>query len=163
MGTVFSYFEGNLDDYLTCIKEIKDNRLVKIKLAPATALEDLGIDDSFYHVLDNFAVNHIMHRHGGKREYLRGQIPISINDLLFIPEIIVHYDSCSSSICRNGNPAILYTKEIGDQMYTLIEEIRRGHSELATSTLYKRKKKLTDAKSPEDSADSGFASFRLQR
>ena len=41
----------------------------------------------------------------------------------------------------------------------LIEEIRVGHSEMAASTLYKRKKKLTDAKSLENSADSGFASF----
>ena len=36
-------------------------------------------------------------------------------------------------------------------------------SELATCTLYKRKKKLTDAKSPADSADSGFASFSKKK
>lgn len=41
-----------------------------------------------------------------------------------------------------------YTKDINDYTYSLIEEIRNGHSELATTTLYKKKKKLTDAKSP---------------
>ena len=163
MGTLFSYFEGNLEEYLTYIHQIKDNRLVKTRLAPAAALEDIGIDESYYHVLDNFAVNHILHRHGGKRELLRGQIPVSFRDLLLIPEIFGNYDSRASGISKNGNPVIIYTKDIDNQTYILIEEIRKGHLELATSTLYIRKKKLTDAKSPEDSADSGFASFLLQR
>ena len=163
MSTLFSYFEGSLEEYLEYINGIKDNQLVKIRLAPASALVEIGIDDSFSHALDNFAVNHILHRHGGKREILRGQIPITCKDLYLIPDIFSNYDSLTSSICKNGNPAVIYTKDIDDQIYTLIEEIRRGHSELATSTLYKRKKKLTDAKSPADSADSGFASFLLQR
>ena len=150
MGTLFSYFDGSLEDFLIYIKEIQDNRLVKVKL---------GSVESFYHVLDNFAVKHIMHRHGGKRESLRGQIPVTASDLLIIPFIFSTYDSCSLGKCNNGNPAIIYTKDIDDISYTLIEEVRTGHSELATSTLYKRKKKLTDAKSPNDSADSGFASF----
>lgn len=150
MSNSFSYFDGSLEDYLTHLKEIDDNRLVKIKLAPV---------GSFCHVMDNFAVNHIMHRHGGKRELLRGQIPVTISDLLLIPDIFSNYDTRSTGTCRNGNPAIIYTKDIDELTYTLIEEVRTGHSELAASTLYKRKKKLTDAKSPSDSADSGFASF----
>lgn len=150
MSNSFSYFEGSPEDYLACIKEIKDNRLVKIKLAQV---------GSFCHVLDNFSVKHIMHRHGGKRELLRGQIPVTYSDLLLIPDIFTNYDSRSSGTCKNENPAIIYTKDLDELTYTLIEEVRTGHSELAASTLYKRKKKLTDAKSPVDSADSGFASY----
>ena len=150
MSNSFSYFEGSLQDFLIYISEVEDNRLVKVKLASA---------ESFCHVLDSFAVKHILHRHGGNKEYLRGQIPVSIDDLYLIPDIFSNYDSCSPGICNNGNPAIIYTKDIEDITYTMIEEVRKGHSELATSTLYKRKKKLTDAKSPSDSADSGFASF----
>ena len=150
MSNSFSYFEGSLEDYLAYIKDICDNHLVKIKLAPV---------GSFCHVLDNFAVKHIMHRHGSKRESLRGQVPVTYSDLLLIPFIFTNYDSCFPGKCNNGNHAIIYTKEIEEVTYTLIEEVRTGHSELATSTLYKRKKKLTDAKSPSDSADSGFASF----
>ena len=148
---MFSYYDGSLEDYLCYIKGIKDNRLVKIRLAPAKG--------AFFHVLDNFAVKHILHRHGSKRELLRGQIPVCSNDLLLIPDIFSHYDSYIFSSCKNGNSAIIYTKDIEDVTFTLVEEIRTGHSELATSTLYKRKRKLTDAKSPLDSADSGFASF----
>ena len=150
MSNSFSFFDGSLQDFINYISEIKDNRLVKVKLGSVV---------SFCHVLDNFAVNHIMHRHGGKREFLRGQIPVTASDLLLIPLIFSTYDSRSLGKCNNGNPAIIYTKDIDDITYTLIEEVRTGHLELATSTLYKRKKKLTDAKSPVDSADSGFASY----
>ena len=150
MSNSFSFFDGSLQDFINHISEIKDNRLVKVIL---------GSVESFCHVLDNFAVNHIMHRHGGKREFLRGQIPVTASDLLLIPLIFSTYDSRSLGKCNNGNPAIIYTKDIDDITYTLIEEVRTGHLELATSTLYKRKKKLTDAKSPVDSADSGFASY----
>ena len=71
MGTLFSYFEGSLEDYLNYIKEIKDNRLVKIRLAPL---------ESFHHVLDNFAVNHIIAKHANDKEVLRGQIKIVESD-----------------------------------------------------------------------------------
>lgn len=125
MGSLFSYFDGSLQDFLTHIKEIQDNSLVKIRLASVssdslTMLSSAGVDGSFYHV------------------------------------------SLTLGLCPNGNKAVIYTKDINDETITLVEEIRPGHSELATCTLYKRKKKLTDAKSPADSADSGFASF-LQR
>lgn len=150
MSNSFSYFDGSLQDFINYISDIKDNSLVKIKLASV---------GSFCHVLDNFAVNHIMHRHGGKRELLRGQIPVTHSDLLHIPNILSDYDSRTPGVCKNGNQAIIYSKNIEELTYTLIEEVRTGHYELATSTLYKRKKKLTDAKSHSDSADSGFASF----
>ena len=140
MSALFSYYEGSLEDYLTYISGIEDNRLVKIKLTPVSASEGIGIiNDSFTHVLDNFAVKHILHRHGGKRESLRGQIPVSVSDLLLIPIIFSTYDSFSLGKCNNGNPAIIYAKDIDDVSYTLIEEVRTGHSELATSTLYKRR------------------------
>ena len=58
MGEMFSYFEGSLEDFLAHIKEIKDNRLVKIRLVPV---------ESFCHVLDNFAVNHIITKHANER------------------------------------------------------------------------------------------------
>ena len=75
---MFAYCEGSLEDFLNHITEIHDNRLVKICLAPATTLDDIGIvNSSYHHVLDSFAVNHIMHRHGGQREYLRGQAPFT--------------------------------------------------------------------------------------
>jgi hypothetical protein len=140
MNTLFSYFEGDLEDFLTYVKKIKDNRLVKVRLSSV---------ESFCHVLDNYAVKHIMHRHGGKKERLRGQEPVTEDDFFLIPEIILCPDSQISIQCKNGNPGKIYTKDLEEQTYILIEEIRKGHSEMAITTLYKRKKKLTDAKSPK--------------
>lgn len=71
MSNSFSYFEGSLEDFLAYIKEIKDNRLVKVRLASV---------ESFYHVLDNFAVNHIITKHANDKEVLRGQIKIQGSD-----------------------------------------------------------------------------------
>lgn len=168
MGSLFSYFNGSLQDFLTYIKENRDNSLAKVRLASVssdslTVLSSAGVDGTFYHVLDNFAVNHIRHRHGSRREILRGQSPVTEMDFHLISYIVNNYDSLTLGLCPNGNKAAIYTKDINDETFTLVEEIRPGHSELATSTLYKRKKKLTDAKSPSDSADSGFASLSKKK
>ena len=65
MGTLFSYYDGSLEDFLIYIKEIQDNRLVKVRL---------GSVESFYHVLDNFAVKHIITKHSNEKEVLRGRL-----------------------------------------------------------------------------------------
>ncbi len=97
-----------MEDFLTYAKKIKDNRLVKVRLASV---------ESFHHVLDNFAVKHIITKHSNDKEVLRGQIKIT------------------------------YTKTYEDCLYTYVEEIRKGRRELAGVTFYKRKRKLTGANS----------------
>ena len=105
MDVLFKYYAGSLAGFISEARCRGDNHLIKIQLAPSALPEYPG----YWHVLDNFAVNHIMHRHSGKRERLRGQEPVRR---------------------KNGNSSYLYTKDIND------------------TTLYKRKEKLTDAKSP---------------
>ena len=46
-----------------------------------------------------------------------------------------------------------------ESFHHVLDNFAVNRRELAGVTYYKRKKKLTDAKSPIDSADSGFASF----
>ena len=150
MNVMFSYFDGSLQDFLAYINENKDNRLVKIRLAKV---------ESFYHVLDNFAVNHIITNHSNDNETLRGQVKILKSDFLLIPDILSHFDSCVINTPRPDRTIITYSKTYQDCNYVYVEEIRKGRRELAGVTYYKRKRKLTDAKSPIDSADSGFASF----
>ena len=167
MGSLFSYFNGSLQDFLTHIKEIKDNSLVKIRLASVssdslTVLASAGLDDTFYHVLDNFAVNHIITKHTNEKEVLRGQAILQETDFLLIPHIVSHFDSVQIE-CIKNKTTIAYTKTCYDSVYCYIEEIRKGRHELAGVTFYKRKKKLTDAESPSDSADSGFASFSKKK
>ena len=127
-----------MEDFLIYIKEIQDNRLVKIRLAPV---------ESFYHVLDNFAVRHIIAKHANEKEELRGQIKIEESDFLLIPDIVIHFDSCLIQSPRPGRTLITYTKEYKDIEYCYVEEIRKGRRELAGVTYYKRKRKLTGAKS----------------
>ena len=91
----------------------------------------------------NYAFHHIMRRHGSQKELLRGQEPITIKDMLDIGTIILSPDSVLSGKCNNGNDALIYSKRIGDMNYTLIQEVRKGHKELAVSTLYKQRKKET--------------------
>ena len=152
MKNLFNYFEGNLSSFLEEVY-ITKHQLIKVIVCPIdiqlVSLSSYGLDLNFMHVLDNYAVKHIMHRHSGKRERLRGQEPVTLSDLLLIPEIVLNFDTIKTIRCRNGNPGFIYTKDINDEIYTLVEEVRKGHSELATTTLYKRKKKLTDAKSPK--------------
>ena len=138
MGTLFSYFDGSLEDFLIYIKETQDNRLVKIRLAPV---------GSFCHVLDNFAVNHIMNKHSNEKEVLRGQIAIGEYDFQFIPEIVSQFDSRNVIRPNEHRRLIIYTKTYPKCERVYIEEIRKGRRELAGVTYYKRKRKLTGAKS----------------
>ena len=163
MGSLFSYFNGSLQDFLTHIKETNENSLIKVRLASVssgalTELSSAGVDNRFYHVLDNFAVNHIITKHTNEKEVLRGQAILQESDFLLIPHIVSNYDSIQIENVKNKT-TVLYSKECYDSIYYYIEEIRKGRHELAGVTFYKRKKKLTDAESPADSADSGFASF----
>lgn len=139
MGTLFTYYDGNLEDYLNYIQGLNDNRLVKIRLEAV---------ESFHHVLDNFAVKHIKAKHANDKEELRGQIKVTDSDFLLIPDITAAFDSCVIQSPRPGRPLITYTKYYNDVEYCYVEEIRKGRRELAGVTLYKRKRKLTDAKSP---------------
>ena len=163
MNGLFSYFDGSLNDFLTHIKAIRDNSLVKIRLSrltpeTLTKLLPIRVDASFYHVLDNFAVNHIITKHTNEKEELRGQTILQDSDFLLIPYIVSNYDSLQIENLKNKT-TISYTKVCYGYVYFYIEEVRKGRRELAGVTFYKRKKKLTDAESPVDSADSGFASF----
>ena len=144
MDALFKYYAGSMEDFITQARCRGDNRLIKIRLVPSTLQEY----PDYWHVLDNFAVKHIIHRHSGDRERLRGQEPVTFTDFFLILQIVLNADSMQLTICTNGNQGIIYTKTISEETYILIEEVRTGHSELAVTTLYKRKKKLTDAKSP---------------
>lgn len=140
MGELFSYFEGDLEIFLNYVKALKDNHLVKIKLASASEIGGLEIDGTFNHVLDNFAVKHITSKHSNKKEELRGQIVIQRSDFLLIPEIITSFDSCIIQSQRTDKTTITYSKSYPIGEYIYIEEIRKGRRELAGVTLYIRKK-----------------------
>ena len=146
MSDSFSYYEGELIDFITEALNMKDN-LVKriISSASPSLIQDLRrmgiiIDETYKHTLDNNAVRHTITVHGSTRELLRGQIPISKDDLLQIPNIISKYEGISIEKNRREQDVIIYHKTMDDGITFYVEEIRIGRHELAACTMYKRKK-----------------------
>ena len=73
------------------------------------------------------------------KESLRGQVPITLDDLSHLPEIIDTYDSLSTSKNRRNQDVIIYEKKFIDCTSIYVEEVRRGRLELAACTIYKEK------------------------
>ena len=146
MNNLFKYYEGELRDFIEEALVTKD-RLIKRVISPATPklvtdLQTKGIliDLSYNHTLDNNAARHAIKSHGEAREEMRGQIPITDEDLLRIPEIVDHYESLETRKNRRNQDIIIYSRSFGQGVTYYVEEIRLGRRELAASTMYKRKK-----------------------
>jgi hypothetical protein len=137
MNNLFAYYRGSLREFLSDVEGNQENRLVKIKLA-SVSMET--IDSSFSHVLDNFAVTHLMKKHANAKELLRGQILVETEDLLLIPDILANYDTCEVQIQSTGRTTVCYSKQYPDCIRFYVEEVRKGRHELAGVTFYKRKK-----------------------
>ena len=149
---LFRYSELPLAGFLTEAARTKD-RLIKYRLSPITErlmsdLKDKGIfvSPSFNHVLDNYAIRHILMKHANEKEILRGQILVQLEDFLLLPEIVSSYDQISLE-SRDGKTILAYCKSFADSTDYYFEELRSGRLELAAVTFYKRKRKLTDANS----------------
>ena len=146
MNDLFKYYEGELRDFIAEALVTKD-KLIKRVISPATKklvsdLQEKGIiiDLTYKHTLDNNAARHAMKSHGDVREEMRGQIPITYDDLMRIPDIIDNYESLDTRKNRRNQDVIIYSRTIGQGITYYVEEIRLGRRELAASSMYKRKK-----------------------
>lgn len=146
MSDLFTYYEGELKDFIAKALITKDTLLKRVISTASQALvndlQDLGIviDDTYKHTLDNSAVRHAIKTHGLPKEALRGQIPITNDDLMRIPEIVSSYEALATEKNKRGQDVIIYTKTMADGITFYVEEIRLGRHELAASTMYKKKK-----------------------
>lgn len=105
------------------------------RLFGATGLDLRG----YTHVLENYALKHIVKEHGNAAtEASRGQTGITPDDLALIPEILRSPDSVRLSTTSTGIglPAIIYEKKIGGKV-TFVEEVRTGKRELVPKSMYK--------------------------
>lgn len=105
------------------------------RLFAATGLDLRG----YTHVLENYALKHIVKEHGNAAtEASRGQTGITPDDLALIPEILRSPDSVRLSTTSTGIglPAIIYEKKIGGKV-TFVEEVRTGKRELVPKSMYK--------------------------
>jgi hypothetical protein len=91
--------------------------------------------------IDRSEVNHTLNNHSNKRkEEGRGQIPVTGDDILLIPEIVDRPDSIiHAGKDRIGRETIKFEKAIDNATYVVYAAILSGRKELAFKTLYKRR------------------------
>ena len=123
------------------------NRVVRfgeIDDLQAIAIHDkTEIDVSGYtRIIDVYGVKHTFIQHGNPTtEAKRGQIAVTKEDFLLIPQIVLTENIIYSGKNKIGKDCLLYEAIINDIFY-YVEEIREGRKELAMTTLYKRKPPL---------------------
>ncbi|MCL2681956.1 MAG: hypothetical protein FWE63_00555 [Bacteroidales bacterium] len=116
------------------------------ELSDATGLK---ITTEYKHIVDKSGINHAFNHHGNDTEKLRGQMRLTDEDILKIPEIIIYYDDVRRPLNQKGDPAktyngndlIQYEKTFHDGTTYYVEEVRTGKKELVFSSMWKRKRK----------------------
>lgn len=109
--------------------------------AAATIKESTGADVSGYiHMIDNFGIRHALNEHGNPDvEARRGNIAITENDILKVPEIIKSYDRVENGgTDTSGRSLVRYIKTDTDGTIYYVEEIRSKRKELALKTMWKK-------------------------
>jgi phage-Barnase-EndoU-ColicinE5/D-RelE like nuclease3 len=125
------------------IKNANENKWLEIGILTTKEIQNInqstGIDLTGYvRILDMAGINHALRKHGSEKEYLRGQIPVTINDFELIPDIVANPDEVEKvETNKRGLEVILYTKKIGATYY-YYEEIRTGRKKVALNTMYKK-------------------------
>ena len=112
------------------------NRIVrfdKINDSKLIAINDNEIIDvsGFNRVIDIYGIKHTFKKHGNSiTEEKRGQIAITKEDFLLIPQIVLTENVQYSGKNKIGKDCLTYEKEIDETIYYYVEEIRKGRKEL---------------------------------
>jgi hypothetical protein len=141
---------GTLDE-LIALSHSNTNELVKYEIGTLPEKQAEWIFEilklsirNFTIVVDNYAVKHIINKHGNPvTEIPRGQIAVIPHDFTQLPGILYQPDKCSYiGVNRLKNHIFLYEKT-GMAHYCCLLELRAKRKELAVQTLYKRKAPTT--------------------
>jgi hypothetical protein len=100
-----------------------------------------GINVTGYkHTIDKSEINHAINRHSNEKiEKSRGQIPITNEDFLFLPEIIQNPDNISGiGKDKLGRETIIFEKLVETSNIITYEAVLTGKKELAFQTLFKK-------------------------
>lgn len=101
----------------------------------------LGINTNNYNIsLRADTIKHILKKHGNtKTEVSRGQLPITEQDILNIPNIVNDFDNVKSSgISNNNKPSITFEKNLNGNTI-VVTYISDKHHNLEVQTMYKFK------------------------
>lgn len=117
------------------VRPLNDQDVQRIKT-------DAGIDVSTDHVftIDKSAINHIRNRHGlNNEEMLRGQVPVTAEDIQKIPEILESPDFVTTDgKSKKGLETVVFGKRFNGHTI-VVDEVRTGAKELAVASMRKYK------------------------
>lgn len=103
-------------------------------------LASTGVDLAGYsHILDASKIKHVMLRHGNDAtERKNNQRGITAADFSKVASIVDEHDNVSlSQKTSNGNlKALIFVKQIGNEKFYYVTEVRAGRKQLAPATLY---------------------------
>jgi len=152
------YQIGELFDYAVSKKEnvVKKIMVQEVNTQEADILKqatNYGISEGYKHTIDNYAINHILKQHSdAKTEAERGQLPITKEDILLIPEIVSSADKIEPAGKSGiGRDTILYVKRVNGVIY-YFEEVLTKQKELAAKAM--RKIRATNDMSPAKETSS---------
>lgn len=98
--------------------------------------------EGYTRTIDTSAIRHTLKNHSGRREVLRGQLPVQESDFVLIPLIVKQGSVVPDGLDKIGNSILVYSAIIGDLFFYYIEEVRTGKRELALKSIRKRKPAL---------------------
>ena len=141
----------------------KHEKLFKVNKGVAKRIFELtGVDVSGYrHSIDKSEVNHAKNRHSSRKiEESRGQIPITNEDFLLIPEVV---DSPNRLCCIGkddlGRSTIVFEKAGGGGTMVVYAAVLTGKKEIAFQTLFKKKVDEFMQGSPTPTPETTFHFF----
>jgi hypothetical protein len=93
------------------------------------------------HTIDSYAIRHFMKSHGDADEQLRGQIPITAEDIEKIPEVLESPDTIEPGNKTYGHRlnTVVYGKRFNG-IVIYVEEIRTGKRQYAAASMWKLKR-----------------------
>lgn len=105
--------------------------------------KDTGLNlEGYVHNISNTDIWHIFDNHGKEKEKLRGQEPITDEDILKIPEITKNYDKLSIDGEKSEDRYVIkYEKQMGNTYYYFESVGGKKNKTLRPKTFYKTKNK----------------------
>lgn len=137
---------GEIYDLIVAEKEYGFREVGFLPIAEQTVVRinteaSLSVQN-YEHIMDTFSVRHILKKHGTAAEFKRGQVPITKQDLVELPHLLLAPDTVENGgKTKQGRDTVCYTKVIGEYLIFYTEEVRTKKNRLAAVTLYKRKTK----------------------
>lgn len=147
-------FKNVINDALTnknpkgtiLLGKVKNNVAIKIK-------NILGIDvNNRIHSLSKTDIRHMIAQHGNQQiENNKGQIAITQEDILRIPDIINNPDKLVKGTDNKNGKTVRYIKNYGDNISFVVEVVPEKSGRMNIKTMWKKSTALTNSQMTPDS------------